>query len=133
MSNNNKVSEVLNALHEAVAVELLTRIRAGEAKPADLSVAVKFLKDNGIEAIPTDGSLLQTLFEELPFDEDEEIDLSEPDPFDHTIKVKVSKDIYDNWMQLKKRMLQLNGYDNESKVIEFAIIEALNIPYESLD
>ena len=75
MSNNNKVSEVLNALHEAVAVELLTRIRAGEAKPADLSVAVKFLKDNGIEAIPTDGSLLQTLFEELPFDEDEEIEL----------------------------------------------------------
>lgn len=72
---SNKVSTTLNMLHEAVAEELLERIRSGEAKPADLSVAVKFLKDNGIEAIPTDGSLLQALFEELPFDEDEEIEL----------------------------------------------------------
>jgi len=30
-------------------------------------------------------------------------------------------------------MKQLNGYDNDSKVFEFAVIEALNIPYESLD
>jgi hypothetical protein len=72
---SNKVSTTLNMLHEAVAEELLERVRSGEAKPADLSVAVKFLKDNGIEAIPTDGSLLQALFEELPFDEDEEIEL----------------------------------------------------------
>lgn len=72
---SNKVSTTLNMLHEAVAEELLARVRSGEAKPADLSVAVKFLKDNGIEAIPTDGSLLQALFEELPFDEDEEIEL----------------------------------------------------------
>lgn len=72
---NNSASEKLNALHEAVAEELLQRVRSGEAKPADLSVAVKFLKDNGIEAIPTDGSLLKALFEDLPFDEDEEIEL----------------------------------------------------------
>lgn len=72
---SNKISTTLNMLHEAVAEELLERVRSGEAKPADLSVAVKFLKDNGIEAIPTDGSLLQALFEELPFDEDEEIEL----------------------------------------------------------
>lgn len=70
-----KVSEILNTLHEAVAIELLERIRSGEAKPADLSVAVKFLKDNGIEAIPTDGSLLNAILQELPFDEDEEIEL----------------------------------------------------------
>ena len=67
-----KATETLNLLHEAVANELLTRIRSGEAKPADLSVAVKFLKDNGIEAIPTDGSMLRQLLEELPFDEEEE-------------------------------------------------------------
>tara|TARA_R100000541_G_scaffold55460_1_gene64358 strand:+ start:2031 stop:2264 length:234 start_codon:yes stop_codon:yes gene_type:complete len=70
-----KVSEVLNDLHGALAEELLDRVRSGEAKPSDLGVAVKFLKDNGIEAIPTDGSYLQQLFEELPFDEDEEIKL----------------------------------------------------------
>ena len=71
----SKASETLNLLHEAVANELLSRIQSGEAKPADLSVAVKFLKDNGIEAIPTDGSILQALINELPFDEDEEIEL----------------------------------------------------------
>lgn len=71
----SKVSETLNMLHEAVTNELLARIQSGEAKPADLSVAVKFLKDNGIEAIPTDGSILQALINELPFDEDEEIEL----------------------------------------------------------
>jgi hypothetical protein len=70
-----KASETLNLLHEAVTNELLARIQSGEAKPADLSVAVKFLKDNGIEAIPTDGSILQALINELPFDEDEEIEL----------------------------------------------------------
>ena len=70
-----KVSEVLNELHGALAEELLDRVRSGEAKPSDLGVAVRFLKDNGIEAIPTDGSYLQQLFEELPFDEDEEIKL----------------------------------------------------------
>jgi hypothetical protein len=70
-----KVSEVLNDLHGALAEELLDRVRSGEAKPSDLGVAVRFLKDNGIEAIPTDGSYLQQLFEELPFDEDEEIKL----------------------------------------------------------
>ena len=73
--SDNAVSKTLNMLHEAVAQELLDRVRSGEAKPADLSVAVKFLKDNGIEAIPTDGSLLKALFEDLPFDEDEEIEL----------------------------------------------------------
>jgi len=70
-----KVSEVLNDLHGALAEELLDRVRSGEAKPSDLGVAVRFLKDNGIEAIPTDGSYLAQLFEELPFDEDEEIQL----------------------------------------------------------
>ena len=40
-----KVSEVLNDLHGALAEELLDRVRSGEAKPSDLGVAVRFLKD----------------------------------------------------------------------------------------
>jgi hypothetical protein len=39
-------TEKLNTLFDAVADELLTKIKSGEAKPADLAVAVKFLKDN---------------------------------------------------------------------------------------
>ena len=70
------ITELLNQLHEETAKELLGRIRSGEAKPTNLSVAVKFLKDNGIEAIPMNGSVLHQLIEELPFDEDEYEDLN---------------------------------------------------------
>lgn len=69
---SNPMNEKLSALHEAVADELLTRIKSGDAKPADLSVAVKFLKDNGIDAVPVDGSVLQQILQELPFDEEDE-------------------------------------------------------------
>jgi len=67
------------------------------------------------------------------YKEDKPLNFEEDDDFDIKISLKVSKDIYKNWLELKERMKMLNGYDNESKVFEFAIIEALNIPYESLD
>jgi hypothetical protein len=59
---------ILNALHEALGQELLTRIRSGEAKPADLAVAVKFLKDNGISVVATPDNPVGKLMDELPFD-----------------------------------------------------------------
>ena len=65
-------------------------------------------------------------------DDDEPLDLEKEDKFDNTINIKVSEDTYRNWMELRKRIKELNGYDNESKVFEFAVIEALNIPIESL-
>ena len=68
----NKSQKLLEDLHEATAIELLERVRSGSAKPADLGVAVKFLKDNGVEAIPVDGSTLNKLMEELPFNNDED-------------------------------------------------------------
>ena len=51
--------EVLQSLFDAVADDLLTKIKTGEAKPADLAVAVKFLKDNNITCLPTDGNSLE--------------------------------------------------------------------------
>ena len=42
----------LETLHSQVAQELLHRITSGEASSADMSNAIKFLKDNGIEATP---------------------------------------------------------------------------------
>ena len=39
----------LNDLYDAVADELLAKIQSGEAKPADLAVAVRFLKDNDMK------------------------------------------------------------------------------------
>ena len=46
---NEKVEKLLGNLHELMAEELINRIVSGEATPADLSVAVKFLKDNHID------------------------------------------------------------------------------------
>ncbi|GGD03524.1 hypothetical protein GTQ45_02030 [Pyruvatibacter mobilis] len=62
--------EALERLHTAVAEELTRRIQSGEAKPADISAAVKFLKDNGIEAdigSSNADSATQKLADILPF------------------------------------------------------------------
>jgi len=59
--------EVLEELHGSVAVELLNRIRNGEARPADMANAIKFLKDNGIEGLPIEGSPLGNLINNMPF------------------------------------------------------------------
>jgi hypothetical protein len=57
----------MEALHVAVAQDLLAKIQSGEASAAELSAAIKFLKDNGIEALPTEGSPLGNLVDSLPF------------------------------------------------------------------
>jgi hypothetical protein len=64
-------TEKLNSLFDAVADELLTKIKTGEAKPADLAVAVKFLKDNNITCLPVDGNSLEELMKTMPFSSDD--------------------------------------------------------------
>jgi len=61
------MSDQLKQLHSEVAKELLGRIKNGDAKPADLAVAVKFLKDNEITALPVQDSPLKNLIDALPF------------------------------------------------------------------
>ena len=62
---------LLSTLHDAVAQELLGRVRSGEASPAELSAAIKFLKDNGIEALPSPDNNIGKLMASLPdFGED---------------------------------------------------------------
>lgn len=66
-------NDIMASIHEAVAKELLRRIESGEAAASELSVAVKFLKDNGIEAIARDDSPLANLAASLPaFDDADE-------------------------------------------------------------
>lgn len=60
-------SDLLKSLHTAVAEDLLEKVQSGEATAAELSAAIKFLKDNGIEALPTEGSTLGNLVDSLPF------------------------------------------------------------------
>lgn len=59
--------DMLDSLHRAVCEDLMAKIKSGEAKAADLAAAIKFLKDNGIEAIPVEGSPLSNLVDNLPF------------------------------------------------------------------
>jgi hypothetical protein len=72
MAMTKRASEdLLSTLHDAVAQELLGRVRSGEASPAELSAAIKFLKDNGIEALPTIDNNIGKLMASLPdFEED---------------------------------------------------------------
>jgi hypothetical protein len=65
MSKANK--EVFDALHSALANDLLARIRSGEATAADLNVARAFLKDNCVSAVPVKDSPLAGLIASLPF------------------------------------------------------------------
>ena len=64
------MKDVLNELHESVTKELLARVKSGEATSAELSVAVKFLKDNGAssDVIMAD-SPMANLLTGLPFEE----------------------------------------------------------------
>tara|TARA_Y100000592_G_scaffold67729_1_gene105225 strand:+ start:236 stop:457 length:222 start_codon:yes stop_codon:yes gene_type:complete len=61
--------EKLKELHGVLATKLLERVKDPEVKSSDLNVARQFLKDNNIDAVPTQDSPLQKLIEELPFDE----------------------------------------------------------------
>ena len=61
--------EKLKELHGVLANKLLERVKDPEVKSSDLKVARQFLKDNNIDAVPTQDSPLQKLIEELPFDE----------------------------------------------------------------
>lgn len=61
----------MEQLHREVTEDLLKRVESGEATSQELSVAVKFLKDNGIEAQATKDSPLANLIDSLPdFDDD---------------------------------------------------------------
>ena len=62
--SNKKLKE----LHAILAEKLLEKVKDPDAKSSDLNVARQFLRDNGIDAVPTEGSPLQNLVDELPFD-----------------------------------------------------------------
>ena len=66
--------QLMDILHEEVTKELLLRVKSGEATASELSVAVKFLKDNGASLdVVTAESPLANLLESLPFDMSEAV------------------------------------------------------------
>ena len=64
-------------LHKTPAENLLLRIQDPEAKSSDLNVARQFLKDNGIDAVPVEGSPLSDLVRTLPDFSDADFDVNE--------------------------------------------------------
>lgn len=65
--------DILAALHDAVAKDLLSKVTSGEATAQELSAAIKFLKDNGIEALPDADNNIGKLAASLPqFDDEHE-------------------------------------------------------------
>lgn len=63
-------TKILDELHDSVAKELLQKVKSGEATASELSVAVKFLKDNGaVNEVVTTESPMANLLESLPFEE----------------------------------------------------------------
>jgi len=63
---NLEINKVLEELHAATAKDLLRRITSGEASPAEITAALKMLKDNGIEAVPIAENPLGALADLLP-------------------------------------------------------------------
>tara|TARA_R110002167_G_scaffold192077_1_gene394517 strand:- start:1850 stop:2053 length:204 start_codon:yes stop_codon:yes gene_type:complete len=64
------MKDLLTELHDNVTKQLLLRVKSGEATSAELSVAVKFLKDNGASNdIITAESPMASLLTSLPFEE----------------------------------------------------------------
>ncbi|WP_421868821.1 hypothetical protein [Pararhizobium sp.] len=64
--------DMMAALHGVVAQELLDRIKDGSATAADISNAIKFLKDNGIEARADKNAAVASLASQFPTFEDED-------------------------------------------------------------
>ena len=63
------MSHKLQQLHSLLAEQLLNKIKDPDVKASDLNVARQFLKDNGIDAVPTNSNPLEELVKELPFAE----------------------------------------------------------------
>tara|TARA_R100001244_G_scaffold132321_1_gene108197 strand:+ start:8049 stop:8720 length:672 start_codon:yes stop_codon:yes gene_type:complete len=68
------------------------------------------------------------------FESDEEgisLDAEQNDAFVFKIEVEVTKETYERWLELKDKLAKVTGWDNESKVLEYAIQETLSTPLES--
>ena len=61
------MSEKLKELHEELVKVILEKIKSPDVTASELNVARQLLKDNGIDAVPVEGSPLQSLIYELPF------------------------------------------------------------------
>ncbi|MCP4126791.1 MAG: hypothetical protein GY753_06985 [Gammaproteobacteria bacterium] len=70
--NKDNLQSLMAQLHEDVATELKDRINSGDATTADISAAIKFLKDNNVTVVVEESKPVMNLVESLPFPTAEE-------------------------------------------------------------
>lgn len=59
--------DALADLHSLVAQTISAKLKSGEATSADLSVAIKFLKDNNIScSVPEKNDDMKSIIDQLP-------------------------------------------------------------------
>ena len=58
--------DLFDELHSLLTVELVTRIRSGEATTADLRAAIDWLSKNDITGVAVEGSPLASLMGVIP-------------------------------------------------------------------
>ena len=63
--SNKKLKE----LNEVLAEKILEKVKSSDATASELNIARQFLRDNNIDCVPVDGSPLQDLIDEMPFNE----------------------------------------------------------------
>lgn len=116
-----------------------TKFESDSIKMAELitSLTKEFPADDLVQTMPYTMDEISNMGELVDFDFNEfetkeEVDTFGDNKFTNEIKIKVSHETFKRWEELQSKMLDLLGYENESKVFEFAIIEALNIPDECI-
>ena len=65
MSDEHKLQETLEQLHNAVAENLLEKIKSGKAVAADLQAAIALLKHNKIYLLPENSEMSDALAQEI--------------------------------------------------------------------
>ena len=143
--NGNHRLDVMNNLgYDNVVVMDLGEITQQEAIRKAIETNETKFKSDTLKLAELLGELTEEfgadeIVNSLPYNEDELKNFAEDgsaidkgESFDKEIKLNVSEETYNAWLKLNEKLAKLNGYDNESKVFEFAVIEALNIPDESL-
>jgi len=66
------LQDLLAELHLSTAECLLDRVKSGEATAQELAVACKFLRDNGIDAVLSEGTPITQLAVAMPFEDPEQ-------------------------------------------------------------
>lgn len=65
MTSKKATQDLLEQLHGLIAQDMLDKLQSGACEAKDWAVIVKFLKDNGIDGLASDGAEAASAFDAL--------------------------------------------------------------------